>query len=39
VVRALGPDAGVQLFSALKATGVDEARSVLDGMLGLDTRE
>jgi len=39
VVRALGPDAGVQLFSALKATGVDEARSVLDGMLGRDTRE
>jgi GTP-binding protein len=39
VVRSLGPDAGVQLFSALNATGVDEARSVLDGMLGLDTRE
>jgi GTP-binding protein len=39
VVRALGPDAGVQLFSALNSTGVDEARSVLDGMLGRDTRE
>jgi len=34
VVKALGPDTGVQLFSALKATGVDEARRVLDGMLG-----
>jgi len=34
VVKVLGPDTGVQLFSALKATGVDEARRVLDGMLG-----
>ena len=34
VVKALGPETGVQLFSALKATGVEEARRVLDGMLG-----
>ena len=36
VLRELGAGAGVQLFSALNATGVEEARSVLDGMLGRD---
>jgi len=30
---ALHPDASVQLFSALKKTGVDEARAVLDRWL------
>ncbi|MEJ2522565.1 MAG: ribosome biogenesis GTP-binding protein YihA/YsxC [Gammaproteobacteria bacterium] len=35
VVRALGGGAGVQLFSALRGVGVDEARGVLDDMLGL----
>jgi GTP-binding protein len=33
VRRAIGEAAGVQLFSALKGTGVAAARTVLDGML------
>ena len=33
--RTLGPAVGVQLFSALKGTGVDEARGALDSMIGL----
>lgn len=34
VRRELGAQAGVQLFSATKRTGVDEARQALDGFLG-----
>ena len=34
VRKAVGDAATVQLFSALKGTGVDEARAVLDGLLG-----
>jgi GTP-binding protein len=33
--RALGPDIGVQLFSALKGTGVETARAALDELLEL----
>jgi GTP-binding protein len=33
--RTLGPAVGVQLFSALKGTGVEEARGALDVMIGL----
>lgn len=33
----LGRGASVQLFSALKGTGVEQARAALDGMLGLDS--
>lgn len=33
VRKAVGGTASVQLFSALKGTGVDEARTVLDGFL------
>ena len=34
--RSLGPGIGVQLFSALKGTGVPEARQALDDMLGVE---
>jgi GTP-binding protein len=33
--RSLGPGIGVQLFSALKGTGVPEAREALGVMLGV----
>lgn len=36
VRKAVGDAATVQLFSALKGTGVDAARVVLDGMLGME---
>jgi GTP-binding protein len=35
--RALDPGVGVQLFSALKGTGVETARAALDDMLGLSS--
>jgi GTP-binding protein len=36
VRKAVGDTATVQLFSALKGTGVDAARAMLDGMLGVE---
>ena len=35
VRREVGDAASVQLFSALKSTGLEEARAVLDGFLGV----
>lgn len=37
-IKEEGLEASVQMFSALKKTGVDEAHAVLDGWLELDTK-